>query len=371
MNLAMKLIRRKWVLASTAIFFSSIPVAMAQSSVTLYGILDIGPTYVSNQNGGSAVAITSGYVQQSRFGFKGTEDLGGGYSALFILESGFSLNNGQISNNQIFSRKAVVGIASPYGTLTAGHDTTAYIDSMYAFNSAMLVYGPGYPSVHPGDYDRLFGIAIDNTVKFTSTSFGGISLTGSISPGGQPGSFSRNTTYSAALNYANGSLSAGVAAARTFGTNTTNNGTSGYLNPTANPFGATDPDDHLTNVAAGASYAFDKITLFGLATQSNLEHSDVKARTYEVGTNIKLSPFAIVGLDFNRTIVSHRAAMSIATASIDYYLSKNTDIYLSGAYEHVSGTNSMGTPLTAQMFIFSAASGTQQFALHAGLRHRF
>lgn len=93
--------------------------------MTLYGILDIGPTYVSNQNGSSAVAVTSSYVQQSRFGFKGIEDLGGGYSALFILESGFALNNGQISNNQIFSRKAVVGIEMPYGTLTAGHDTTA------------------------------------------------------------------------------------------------------------------------------------------------------------------------------------------------------------------------------------------------------
>lgn len=86
------------------------------------------------------------------------------------------------------------------------------------------------------------------------------------------------------------------------------------MSPTANPFGATDPGDHLTNVAAGASYAFGKVTLFGLATQSNLDHLDVKARTYEVGTNVKFSPATIVGLDFNRTIVSHRAAMSIATA---------------------------------------------------------
>lgn len=366
----MKSFFRNWVIGST-LFLSSISVAMAQSSVTLYGILDIGPTYVSNQNNGSALAITSGYVQQSRFGFKGVEDLGRGYTALFVLESGFSLNNGQIANNQIFSRKSVVGIGTPYGTFTTGHDTTAYIDSMYAFNSAMLVYGPGYPSVHPGDYDRLFGIAIDNTMKFASVSLDGFSVIGSISPGGQPGSFSRNTSYSAALNYANGPLSAGVAAARAYGTNATNNGTSGYLNASASPFGATDPDDHLTNIAFGASYALSKITVFGLATQSTLARSDVKARTYEVGTNLKLTPFTVIGFDFNRTIVSHRAAMSIATASIDYYLSKGTDIYLAGAYEHVSGLNSAGTPLTAQMFIFSAASGSQQLAVHAGLRHRF
>ncbi len=67
----------------------------AQSSVTLYGILDAGITYVNNAGGAHQFKFDDGISYGNRIGFKGVEDLGGGLQAVFVLESGFHLGNGQ------------------------------------------------------------------------------------------------------------------------------------------------------------------------------------------------------------------------------------------------------------------------------------
>ena len=83
--------------------------AMAQSSVTLYGLIDESLNYVSNEGGHSAFTQTSGNVKGSRWGIKGTEDLGGGYQAIFTLENGFALNNGALGQGGLeFGRQAFV-----------------------------------------------------------------------------------------------------------------------------------------------------------------------------------------------------------------------------------------------------------------------
>ena len=111
------------VLASTG--------AMAQSSVTLYGIVDVALQSAKATNGVRQNTVASGNVNGSRFGLKGSEDLGGGLKALFVLENGFKVDTGAIgggagltgiTNNKpataMFGRKAYVGLAggrrSPY-----------------------------------------------------------------------------------------------------------------------------------------------------------------------------------------------------------------------------------------------------------------
>jgi predicted porin len=96
--------------------------AHAQSSVTLYGKIEDGINYTSNARGHGTVQLQSGYDYGSRWGIKGTEDLGGGYQAIFQLESGFDVNTGKMSQGgREFGRQAFVGIASDrYGTLTFG-----------------------------------------------------------------------------------------------------------------------------------------------------------------------------------------------------------------------------------------------------------
>ena len=74
------------------------PAAFAQSSVTLYGIVDVGIEHldVGNVNG---TRLMSGISQGSRWGIRGSESLGGGYSAIFTLESRFSIETGSMTNN--------------------------------------------------------------------------------------------------------------------------------------------------------------------------------------------------------------------------------------------------------------------------------
>lgn len=76
--------------------------AHAQSSVTLYGTIDAGLDYISNQKSpagaGPAYGVQSGNVSTSRWGLRGNEDLGGGLGAVFTLENGFNGANGKFGN---------------------------------------------------------------------------------------------------------------------------------------------------------------------------------------------------------------------------------------------------------------------------------
>src|ERR1700709_1384978 len=90
--------------------------APAQSSVTLYGVVDAGISYVNNAanaKGGSSslVKFDDGIDGGNRFGFRGVEDLGGGYKAIFTLENGFGRGHGTLSQGgALFGRQAFVGI---------------------------------------------------------------------------------------------------------------------------------------------------------------------------------------------------------------------------------------------------------------------
>lgn len=70
--------------------------AFAQTSVTLYGVIDEGFDYTNNVLGSHNYALQSGLAQGSRWGLKGAEDLGGGLRAIFQLENGFNVNNGRL-----------------------------------------------------------------------------------------------------------------------------------------------------------------------------------------------------------------------------------------------------------------------------------
>ncbi|MFF7399167.1 porin [Achromobacter sp. NPDC008082] len=112
--------------------------AQAETSVTLYGIVDLGLTYQRGKvgttdanrgvNGGdysSRIGMNDGIQNGSRFGLRGTEDLGDGLSAVFTLESGFTANNGNRSQgDRLFGRQATVGLNSEqFGLLELGRQT--------------------------------------------------------------------------------------------------------------------------------------------------------------------------------------------------------------------------------------------------------
>ncbi len=90
---------KKLTLVATAVLgLLSASATMAQSTVTLYGLLDGGFNHVSGLKNGSFNGIASGIMEGSRFGLRGTEDLGGGYKAIFTLENRLELDTGSVTN---------------------------------------------------------------------------------------------------------------------------------------------------------------------------------------------------------------------------------------------------------------------------------
>jgi predicted porin len=103
----------------------TVGVAHAQTSVSVYGIVDTGVEYLSHANtaGNSVVRMPSlaGGMFPSRLGFRGVEDLGGGLNAIFTLENGFQPDSGALNQGgRLFGRQAWAGLSGPWGALTAG-----------------------------------------------------------------------------------------------------------------------------------------------------------------------------------------------------------------------------------------------------------
>ncbi|SAK60836.1 outer membrane protein (porin) [Caballeronia ptereochthonis] len=122
---------KRKLLASAIICARAYPIAsLAQSSVTLYGVIDEGFDYTNNVGGHSNELLASGFAQGSRWGLKGSEDLGGGNKAVFQLENGFDVNNGKLGQSgRMFGRQAYVGLSSStLGTLTVGRQYDSVVN---------------------------------------------------------------------------------------------------------------------------------------------------------------------------------------------------------------------------------------------------
>jgi predicted porin len=166
--------------ANTALGCSLAPIsAMAQSSVTLYGLIDEGLNYTSNTGGHSNIQMESGFAQGSRWGLKGSEDLGGGTKAVFQLENGFDVNSGKLGQGgRMFGRQAYVGLSSAqFGTLTMGRQ----YDSVVDFLALLMADGnwAGYLMSHPYDNDNTDNsFRLNNSVKYMSNTYGGFTFGG-------------------------------------------------------------------------------------------------------------------------------------------------------------------------------------------------
>src|SRR5450830_737338 len=98
-------------------------VAQAQSSVTIYGVVDMA-FQAESKAGVKKYAIDSGEQAGSRLGFKGTEDLGGGLKAIFDIEAGILGDSGASQGGLTFGRQSWVGLTGDFGTVKAGRQYT-------------------------------------------------------------------------------------------------------------------------------------------------------------------------------------------------------------------------------------------------------
>lgn len=356
-----------------AVALASTFAAHAQSSVTLYGIIDAGITYTNSQGGHSNVQTVSGINQGNRWGLRGTEDLGGGLNTVFVLESGFNSFNGTFQQGgREFGRQAYVGIGSNrLGTLTFGRQYDSVVDFLQPF-----IQVGGIQVSHPGDMDNFYNsFRLSNSIKYSSAALGGFRFGGLASLGGVAGDFSNQSAYSAGFNYRQGPLGFGAAYMHINRSGTT---TSDGWYTTANvingAYGAA--ASAYQTIGAGASYRLGSFQM--LANYSNVTFyngsrgHDVKFDNAEGILKYLLTPSTTLAGSYTYThghVSSPDSVPLYHTVSLilDTFLSKRTDVYLMSVYQHAGGsaTHAQVSP------VVTASSTNSQVIVRAGLSHRF
>jgi len=330
-------------------------VAHAQSSVTLYGVIDEGFDFTSNGQGQRGYEMVSGDTAGSRWGVKGSEDLGGGLKAVFDLENGFNTNTGKLNQGGAeFGRQAYVGLSSAqYGTFTMGRQYDPTIDMWSGFTAAGNTMGD--LAAHPFDNDNSdWDYNIQNSVKYVSPTYSGFTGEAMYGFSNQAGGFATNRMYSAAGTYKMGGFAAALAYMKTDngGANTTGAATSATTVFTA---------ASQQNIDAGVSYTFSNQALLSFA-YSHVDVYDPTGNAYFTDQPVagtqnswKFDNFEVNGQYFFKPDFWMAAAYTYTFAHIsattgrsmpkynqfslmlDYDLSKRTSVYIQGAYQHVNG----------------------------------
>ena len=366
--------------------------AHAQSSVTLYGTLDAGLVFANNQGGHSNWQQGSGSVSNTYFGLRGSEDLGSGLHAIFTLESGFNLNNGKFNeNNTIFNRQAFVGLQSnQYGTVTLGRQYDSVVDYLAPLSEAGAGYGNNL-AAHPFDNDNLDNsFSVKNAVKYQSANYGGVKFGGLYGFSNAAGQFSNNRAWSAGASYGSGPLS--VAAAYLQLNNSGSNNVGGAISQGDGT--AAIAAQQQRTYGAGLNYAYGPANVGLVYTHTQLDGItgvNVGGTTLPgvAGTNLHMDNYEVNGRYALTPAISLSAAYTFTdgkvsgsngsgdpkwqTASLqgDYSLSKRTDVYLEGVYQHASGELGNFGANVASINTLSPSSTANQTVVAVGMRHRF
>ncbi|MEX3763975.1 porin [Paraburkholderia phenoliruptrix] len=356
----------------------------AQSSVTLYGILDAGITYVNNAGGSHQVKFDDGISYGNRIGFKGTEDLGGGLQAVFVLESGFHVGNGQLGfGGAEFGRQAYVGLKNSWGTLSFGNQLDMTEEFAYLYN--ISAWASGY-AIHQGDFDRMNGDRLPNSIKFLSNDISGFSFGGMYSFGNTAGDFHQKSAWSVGARYEHGPFNMGAAYTQLnnpFGIYAFDPyamiGTRTFLGrPTVSVDPATGavtdlyssasfPVDKQGAFAVGAAYTIGNVMLSGNFTYTTIKGLGQTShmQVYEGGASYTFTPALMLygGYQHTRFEGNHWNQGSLG---LHYLLSKRTDVYISGDYLRASdGVNAVIG------YSFTPSSTSTQADVRIGMRHSF
>ncbi|WP_186204828.1 porin [Burkholderia gladioli] len=385
---------KKMTAAAAIAAFASL--AHAQSSVTLYGLIDTGISYVNH----SAVGTTGsakrfkyddGVAQGTRWGLRGSEDLGSGLKAIFLLENGFNTGTGAINQGgAMFGRQAYVGLSkNGIGSLTFGRQYTFSTDVLGNQYSAGTNTVAGNYAYHINDFDQLVNSRINNAVKFSSANFSGVTFGALYGFSNQAGAFSGSApvngstgssrAYSFGLNYAAGAFSIGAAY-----TDISYPSAEVPAFPTsiANvAAGGTGGGKDLRTFGVGTRYQLANAALFALYTNTRIEAlngATTALDAVDVGGRYNFTPAFAGGLAYTYTRMhdAFGGHWNQVDASLDYALSKRTDVYLLAIYQKASGRNG-AQDVQAQIgsstaFFGPSGNGTSnQVAARVGIRHKF
>ena len=343
----------KKTLLAAAVLAGFAGAAQAETSVTLYGIVDVGVGYQKIKGDGvdsSRTGLIDGAQSGSRWGLRGSEDLGDGLRAIFTLESGFNPRNGRhAQGDRLFGRQATIGLASDaWGELTAGRRTN--VSSQ--FFSSIDPFAASFGQANIGSaFSQANTLRYDNVVQYTTPSIGGFQVAGGysfdIAGGGEFQTNRKDRAIMAGIRYANGPLN--VAA------------TYDQVNPNSAGPAA---DTELKAWMVGGSYDFEVVKLalaygqtkdgwFGSpGTQGGdawpgdtgiggytgtTVVDDSKVKSYLVGLSAPIGPGSLFG-SWQRAdpdsdaLTGDDATMNTYSLGYTYDLSKRTNLYAYGSY---------------------------------------
>lgn len=335
--------------------------AQAQSNVQVYGLLDVGVENVNHTSatGGNVTRVMSGGMNTSRWGFRGTEDLGGGLKAVFNLEGGIFMDTGA-QDGALFKRQAYVGLEGAFGRVVVGRSFTSVYDTVISYDP--MGFAPNYswatsgPATGPSKYG--FTTAYDNLIKY-SGSFGDFRFGANYGAGEQTTGVADSAKMGATVAYK-------IGGANLMATYERNNG---------NTVVATGNRDENTVWHIGANYETGPVKFFAVLRDYNLTAgraatADVEATTTWGGVAFKPNEVttltgAVYHINVKNVAAGRDADPTMYVLRYRYALSKRTDVHVSGAY--AKAKNGQLTGLSRD----DAGFANSQRGITVGMQHRF
>lgn len=369
-------------IAVLAISVAATTAAHAQSSVTLYGLIDAGLMYTNNvvkgTSHGSLFQATSGEINGSRFGLRGSEDLGGGLHAIFVLENGVNVQNGKLAqNSRLFGRQAFVGIRSDmFGTLTLGRQYDFLTDFVAPLSGVSGTLGDTGFS-HPYDNDNFdHSFRINNALKYTSTDYHGFKF-GGLYAFSNNQNFANNRAYSVGAIYSRGPLNVAAAYLQLNGSNSTT-ATAGAIDTAesaTNGTGGFQLGAEVQRTAAAAiNYSYGPAVVGFAYSHSQFQgtqsfgsnNGTLRFDNYDLNVKYAITHALALGASYTYTDghVSQTTTFGAdpkwnqVNLQAVYSFSKRTDVYAEAMYQHTTGhgyvafiNNSGGASSTANQVV--------------------
>lgn len=365
--------------------------AHAQNSVTLYGIVDAGISYLKTASG-NRYSLLSGGLSGNRWGLKGSEDLGGGLKAIFQLESGFAIGTGKsLQGGREFGRQSFVGLSGErWGTVVMGRMYDPVVDLVQPLTADGA--GGSVPFATPGDVDNNdFSARVSNAVKYSSPNYSGLQFEALYALGGVAGSTGQGYTASGAVSYSQGPLKLAAGYFQAANANAASGKRTGWTSATTDALfeggsiNTAYQSAHMLAIAQiagqyqigaftlGAGYSNARYTSDGESTFAATQ----KFNTGRVYGFYRVSPALRFGVGYILTSASgdESAHYNQVSAGSFYTLSKATDVYATAAFQRASGTQrtaSGGTQAAVATISSYGVDGTStQAIVTVGFRHRF
>jgi len=322
--------------------------ASAQSSVTVYGVVDMGLEHTRLSPGTSTTRLSSGIQSGSRLGFKGTEDLGGGLSAAFQLEMGLDASTGAAGQGGLaFGRQSWVGLNGGFGSLKLGRQYVPLfgaLDTIDPLGTGITGDGSGIAAVF-----RSYGVRMNNTINYSTPGMGGFSGEVAYGLGEVAGSTSTGSQWGAAGTYDGGPLT--VVAAY-------------HLQNQATGAGVDTGDARTALVGAAYDLKAVKLhTAFATNRDKNAAGGSTgRSRDFMLGVSAPVGPVSVMASYVrhdDRMVPNADAAYWQLGAT--YSLSKRTNFYTS--YSTIKNDAAGATG--------SGAAGVDISWINVGIRHKF